>query len=207
MLVVPRLVAMLDVSEDPTPSLGEQLVLGWAGMGGVVSLALALALPLTLGRDEKIRPTIVFLMLIGIIATLLLQGTTLLLLTKRLQVGDPGREEREERSARIQVRRAGVAAAKRSNGPHARSVGGAAVLIARLKSGSIGIAESGTPGCHAAHGPAVLKALEAQRRVVDRLRDTGHLGSALAERLDTELDLDATNTVGDGVRLANASED
>jgi CPA1 family monovalent cation:H+ antiporter len=71
MLVVPRLVAMLDVSEDPTPSLGEQLVLGWAGMGGVVSLALALALPLTLGRDEKIRPTIVFLMLIGIIATLL----------------------------------------------------------------------------------------------------------------------------------------
>jgi hypothetical protein len=80
-------------------------------------------------------------------------------------------------------------------------------LIARLKSGSIGIAESATPGCHAAHGPAVLKALEAQRRVVDRLRDTGHLGSALAERLDTELDLDATNTVGDGVRLANASED
>jgi NhaP-type Na+/H+ or K+/H+ antiporter len=51
MLVVPRIVAMLGMDRDPTPSLGEQLVLGWAGMRGVVSLSLALALPLTLGEN------------------------------------------------------------------------------------------------------------------------------------------------------------
>lgn len=48
MLVVPRLVAMLGVSNGPTPSLAEQVMLGWAGMRGVVSRALALALALPL---------------------------------------------------------------------------------------------------------------------------------------------------------------
>jgi Na+/H+ antiporter len=207
MLVVPRLVAMLGVSNGPTPSLGEQAVLGWAGMRGVVSLALALALPLTLAGDGEIRHTIVFLTLIVIIATLLFQGITLLPLVQRLKVGDPGREEREERSARIRARRAGIAAAKRSKWPEASSGGGSADLIARLESGSIGIARSGALGHHAEHGPALLQALDAQRRVVDRLRDAGRMGSALAERLDTELDLDAMNAVGDGARLTDAGEE
>ncbi|MHB1332505.1 MAG: hypothetical protein ACYCY1_07905 [Sulfuriferula sp.] len=56
MLVVPRLVAMLGVSNGPTPSLGEQAVLGWSGMRGVVSLALALALPLTLDSEAYTLP-------------------------------------------------------------------------------------------------------------------------------------------------------
>jgi hypothetical protein len=43
--------------------------------------------------------------------------------------------------------------------------------------------------------------------VVDRLRDAGRMGSALAERLDTELDLDAMNAVGDGARLTDAGEE
>ncbi len=206
MLVVPRLVATLRASDGPTPSLGEQLLLGWAGMRGVVSLALALALPLSIGGDGELRRTIVFLTLIVIIATLLLQGITLLPLVKRLQVGDAGREAREERSARMRARRAGIAAVKRSKQPGAVSAGGSADLIARLESGSIGIASSGALGQHAEHGPALLQALDAQRRVVERLRDAGHMGSALAERLDTELDLDAMNAVGDGARLTDAGE-
>ena len=209
MLVVPRLVAMLGVSSGPTPSLGEQVVLGWAGMRGVVSLALALALPLSLGGDEEIRHTIVFLTLIVIIATLLFQGITLLPLVQRLQVGDPGRDEREERSARIRAGRAGIAAAKRSNRAkraEADPGGSSADLIARLESGSVGIARSGALGRHAEHGTALLQALDAQRSVVNHLRDAGRMGSALAERLDTELDLDAMNAVGDGARLTDAGE-
>ncbi len=155
----------------------------------------------------QIRHTIVFLTLIVIIATLLFQAITLLPLIQRLKVGDPGREEREERTARIRTRRTGIAAAKRSKRPEGASGGGPADLIARLESGSIGIARSGALGRHAEHRPALLQALDAQPRVVDRLRDAGRMGSALAERLDAELDLDAMNAVGDGARLTDAGEE
>jgi hypothetical protein len=182
-------------------------VLGWAGMRGVVSLALALALPLTLGGDGDLRRTIVFLTLMVIIATLLFQGITLLPLVRRLKVGDPGREEREESTARIRARQAGIAAVKRWERPDVASAGGYADLVARLESGSVGIARAGAFGPNAEHGPALLHAIDAQRRVVDRLRDAGRMGSALAERLDTELDLDAMNAVGDGARLTDAGEE
>ncbi len=33
------------------------------------------------------------------------------------------------------------------------------------------------------------------------------MGSALAEKLDTELDLDAMNAVGDGARLTDGGEE
>lgn len=49
-------------------------MVGWAGMRGVVSLALALALPLSLGGDGELRTTIIFLTLVVIVVTLLFQG-------------------------------------------------------------------------------------------------------------------------------------
>ncbi len=207
MVVVPRMVARLGLASGPTPSFGEQLVLGWAGMRGVVSLALAPALPLALGGDGEVRRTIIFLTLVVIVATLLLQGITLMPLVKRLGVGDPAREDREEQTARNRARRAGVAAAAasmRSEGPGQGAV--STDLIARLESGSIGIARAGALGRHAEHGPALLQAIAAQRRVVDRQRDAGRMGSALAEKLDTELDLDAMGAAAEGSRLTDGGE-
>ena len=53
MLALPRLVSLLGESSGPIPTFGEKVVLGWAGMRGVVSLALALALPLSLGGEGE----------------------------------------------------------------------------------------------------------------------------------------------------------
>ncbi len=200
MLVVPRLAALLGAS-GPTPTLSEQVVLGWSGMRGVVSLALALALPLSLGFEGNVdvRRTIIFLTLVVIVVTLLVQGATLLPLVERLKVGNSEREQREERAARLRARRAGMAAAKAAGKPGApsRSVGDE--LGARLASGSIGIARLGTLGGHDEHRPALLRALDAQRKVVDTLRDAGRMSGALAERL-------AMHAVGDGARLTDAGE-
>lgn len=200
MLVVPRLAALLGAS-GPTPTLSEQVVLGWSGMRGVVSLALALALPLSLGFEGNVdvRRTIIFLTLVVIVVTLLVQGATLLSLVERLKVGNSEREQREERAARLRARRAGMAAAKAAGKPGApsRSVGDE--LGARLASGSIGIARLGTLGGHDEHRPALLRALDAQRKVVDTLRDAGRMSGALAERL-------AMHAVGDGARLTDAGE-
>jgi CPA1 family monovalent cation:H+ antiporter len=70
------------------PPWGHTAVLAWAGMRGVVSLAAALALPAEFpGRD-----LILFLAFCAILATLVLQGTTLGPLVRRLGVSEPADE-------------------------------------------------------------------------------------------------------------------
>ncbi len=61
------------------------LLLGWTGMRGVVSLAAALAIPLTLQNGEPFpyRNLILFITFVVILLTLLLQGLTLPYLIKR----------------------------------------------------------------------------------------------------------------------------
>ncbi len=214
MIVVPRLVGQLRRSSAATPSLGEQVVMGWAGMRGVVSLSLALALPFSLDADGTLRATIIFLTLVVIVVTLLFQGSTLLPLIKWLRVGDPEREQREEDEARALAGRAGADAAaavadveadvealKEPAGAGKRQTHRRRDLVARIASGQVGIARSGGAGQHPEERAPVAAALAAQRAVVDRLRGDGRMSSALAERLDTELDLEAMSSRGEGARL------
>lgn len=79
---LPRVLSRRVRAQDPVPPWSHPVVLSWAGMRGVVSLAAALALPLRFpGRD-----IIVFLAFCAIFATLVLQGTTLGWLIRRLGV-------------------------------------------------------------------------------------------------------------------------
>ncbi len=70
---------------DPSPPVGNIVVLSWAGMRGVVSLAAALALPL----DFPERDLLIFLSFAAILATLVVQGTTLEWVIRRLKVEEP----------------------------------------------------------------------------------------------------------------------
>jgi Na+/H+ antiporter len=212
MLVVPRLVARLQRSKEPPPSVGEQLVVGWAGMRGVVSLALALALPLSLGGDGALRTTMIFLTLVVIVVTLLFQGATLLPLVKWLGVGDPAREQREEREARALAGQAGVAAAQATHARRGSALAPAVdtgrhqALFERIAEGDLGIARAGGAGQQPEQSAPLNAALEAQRAVVNQLRGAGKLGSALAERLDTELDIDEMSAQAQGARLTDGGE-
>jgi NhaP-type Na+/H+ or K+/H+ antiporter len=101
--LVPRIRA-----REPYPRERVVLVLGWMGMRGVVSLAAALALPLTLASGQAFheRPLIVLLAYCVILATLVGQGLTLPALMRRLHVGTDGDVEREEGNARLTLARA-----------------------------------------------------------------------------------------------------
>jgi len=78
-------------------------ILAWTGMRGVVSLAAAMALPLSIqsGAEFPARNLILFLTFSVIFGTLVLQGLTLPFLIKWLGVKDDGSSTREERQARI----------------------------------------------------------------------------------------------------------
>jgi monovalent cation/hydrogen antiporter len=88
----------------------ERVAVGWAGMRGSVSLAAALAIPLTTdaGAPFPERDLIVFLAFVVIFVTLVGQGLTLAPLIERLRLKDDGAEEREERVARRRIAEAGL---------------------------------------------------------------------------------------------------
>lgn len=80
-------------------------------MRGVVSLAAALAVPLTI-RDDKPFPgrdLILFLTFIVIVVTLVIQGLSLPTLIRWLGVKDDGNLEQEERKARLKANQAALA--------------------------------------------------------------------------------------------------
>ncbi|MEU6572986.1 Na+/H+ antiporter [Streptomyces sp. NPDC046805] len=104
-----RLHAKRDRDEDIPMSWRETVVMWWAGMRGVASVALALAIPLTTRAGEPFpkRDEIVFIAFSVIIATLVLQGLTLPWLVKRLGVrADTEREKEFEKELAVRAAKA-----------------------------------------------------------------------------------------------------
>ncbi len=82
----------------------------WAGMRGAVSLAAALALPLTTDAGDPFpgRDLILFLTFTVILATLVGMGLTLPFVIRALRLEDDGRDEREDAKARIHAAEAAL---------------------------------------------------------------------------------------------------
>jgi len=188
----------------PVPTWRELTVLGWSGMRGVVSLALALALPPLVSTDvanavADPRTKIIVITFIVIVATLVAQGLALLPIVSRLRAGDPGREARDERRARARARDAGVRELLRIAEADPALSGICEMAASDVQSGELGIASNHIASAAAAN--ALHAVLDAQRRVVVELRDGGDIGEGLAERLSTELDVDAMRLSGEVARL------
>jgi monovalent cation/hydrogen antiporter len=85
-----------------------RLVVAWSGMRGAVSLAVALALPLSTHAGDRFpkRDLIIFLTFAVIFFTLVVQGLSLPALMRRLGVSDNGADADEEIRARLVVAKA-----------------------------------------------------------------------------------------------------
>jgi CPA1 family monovalent cation:H+ antiporter len=86
----------------PIPSK-QKFVLGWTGMRGVIALAAAISLPVTLdnGAPFPHRNVIIFFTFSVILITLVGQGLTLPALVRALDLKSSGKLEEEERQARV----------------------------------------------------------------------------------------------------------
>jgi monovalent cation/hydrogen antiporter len=93
------------------PSWQWSTVLAWSGMRGAVSLAAALALPLTTdsGAPFPDRDLVVFLTFAVILGTLVFQGLTLPGVIRVLDLEDDGLAEKEDAKARIHAAEAALA--------------------------------------------------------------------------------------------------
>ena len=85
---LPRVLSARVRAREPRPSWRGVLVVAWAGMRGVVSLAAAFAIPLTVNDGSAFpgRQEILFLTFVVVVGTLLLHGLTLPWVIRRLGV-------------------------------------------------------------------------------------------------------------------------
>jgi CPA1 family monovalent cation:H+ antiporter len=100
---VPRALSKAIRTGEPYPPPRNVFIVSWAGMRGVVSLAAALALPLTLedGTPFPQRDLIIFLAFAVILATLVGQGLTLPFFVRRLGIVADSGDAHEEAHARM----------------------------------------------------------------------------------------------------------
>jgi Na+/H+ antiporter len=103
MFTVPAVVRATGRSRGKSSRIfAERTVLGWSAMRGGVSLAAALAIPLTAaGHAFPDRSNVVFIAYIAIAATLVIPGLTLSPLVKRLGLGEEEAMARQEARARV----------------------------------------------------------------------------------------------------------
>lgn len=110
---VPYLIRALDRRPSQVArraSARERLIVGWSGMRGSVSLAAALALPLSTdtGAPFPDRELVIFLAFAVIMATLVFQGVTLEPLIRALRVPEDGAEREQEHLARLRTAEAAL---------------------------------------------------------------------------------------------------
>jgi len=107
---IPRKLFPSIARKDPLPSWSAVTALSWTGMRGIVSLAAALSIPLTLpsGAEFPFRNLLIFLTYVVILVTLLIPATTLPALMRWLGIKDEGENRRDEALARLALTKAAL---------------------------------------------------------------------------------------------------
>jgi CPA1 family monovalent cation:H+ antiporter len=175
------------------PTVGSGLVISWAGMRGIVTLAAALALPLGFPSRDLIVLT-AFLVVLG---TLLIQGLTLKVLLRALKLHDGDPVAGEERLARQRMLEAVYAELPADRSAVVNLVRKEMkIWLGRLRHSS---------GEHAAFGAEYdteyRNALRAARTALLAMRRSGEIGDDAFHTLENDLDwMEAP----DPLRAANA---
>ncbi|GAA1592934.1 Na+/H+ antiporter [Actinoplanes couchii] len=178
-------------NREPRPPVTVPTVIAWAGMRGVVTLAAAQTLP---ANGDYPRELFVFVAFATIVLTLLVQGSTLPWLSRRLGV-------REDASGQDALAEAGVQhaagqAALKALDEHAP--GAPDSVVDRLRGlvesrgnsawERLGSQERETPS--AAYGRLRREMIRAERRVFKIARNEGRIPEEVLVRAQRELDLE-----------------
>jgi Na+/H+ antiporter len=98
-LIAVRLAFVFAMRGDAGETAGQRFAVGWSGMRGAISLAAALAVPLSVDG----RPQIIFITFALILITLVGQGLSLPLIVRALGLEEPRRWSDEEAVARMEA--------------------------------------------------------------------------------------------------------
>ncbi|HUA48446.1 MAG TPA: Na+/H+ antiporter [Solirubrobacteraceae bacterium] len=176
-----------------------RLVAGWSGMRGAVSLAAALALPLTIkdGSPFPNRDLILFLTFAVIFGTLVLQGLSLPTLIRKLGITGGGEAESEELKARLGATKAALAQIEALRAEDwtrddtlDRMRNAYDYRKRRLAARAGKIEDDGYEDRSLAYQQVVQTVLAAQRDALVELRRAGTISNETMNRVIQELDLE-----------------
>jgi CPA1 family monovalent cation:H+ antiporter len=204
-IALPRLGAVALHRADSMPEWPPVFLVGWIGMRGIVSLAAALALPLTVadGRAFPFREDVILLTFSVIIVTLVLQGLTLAPLLRRLGLRDDSALADEEIRARDAAVDAALARLEELEAePWARPAHLEQLRARYAQRRARASAISDGDGSSTAEDLGAFRrlrheAITAERRRVIGLRDRGEISDEVLHRLEHELDVEAVQ-IGTG---------
>lgn len=189
---------------EARPSFRGVFVLGWTGMRGVVSLAAALALPVSLpdGSAFPQRNVIVFVTFSVILVTLVFQGVTLPPLIRALRLAGTAGPNCEEVEARRIALNAALAHLRDASAKDSDSEDVYADLIHHYEQrlATIRPSEDGEQDAtkHNRYIELSLEALRVERNTAIALRDEGRISDEVLRHLERELDLNETRLDGAG---------
>jgi monovalent cation/hydrogen antiporter len=176
-----------------------RLVMAWSGMRGAVSLAVALAIPLTTDAGDPFpqRDLIVFLTFAVIFSTLVVQGLSLPVLIQRLGISDGGADADEEVRARLVATKAAIEQLDTLEGEEwtrnetvERMRGLYEYRKRRFAARAGKIDDDGYEDRTLAYQQMVQLVLQAQREALVRMRNNGELSNEAMNRIIRELDLE-----------------
>jgi CPA1 family monovalent cation:H+ antiporter len=177
------------------PTAGSGLLISWAGMRGLVTLASALALP----ADFPERGLILLTAFSVVLGTLLVQGLTLKTLLRWLDLHDGDPVAGEERAARERVLEAAMGEL-----PAGTSL--ATDMVRKnfkIRLAGIGRVESAPGTFGSAYETAYRQGLRAARTALLKMRDDGDIGDDAFHTLENDLDwMEAS----DPLRAQNADQ-
>ncbi|ACL62128.1 cation:proton antiporter [Methylobacterium nodulans] len=180
-----RLLRPLTGPVGPEPaSLSGSTTVAWCGMRGVVTVALALALPEGGEQAFPHRDLVVLTAFSVVLGTLVIQGLTLRPLLAWFSLRDDDPVGREVGLARAEAYRAAVRSLSRERSPHAEAL---RHEFAAALSEAERDREGRAPGTLPADAPR-RRAIEAARRTILGLREKGTIGDDAFFRLEEELD-------------------
>ncbi len=189
--VLPRWLSRDIRRRDPLPNWKPVFLVSWTSMRGIVSLATALALPLQLGTGAPFpfREEIIVITMVVITMTLVLQGLSLAPLIKWFNFSPEQAHHEEARLARREsLRRGAEALEDMSREPWADQRD-----VTWLRSELRDRLESFEHDGDGFSGRRRLRRgmIEAERRMLVRLRNEGAISDEVLRELEQELDLEA----------------
>jgi len=184
---------------DPLVGWRAKTVLAWSGMRGAVSLAAALAIPLSTdaGAAFPDRDLIIFLTFGVILGTLVVQGLTLPALIEALGLEDDGLAEKEEAKARIHAAEAALVRleelveedwVREDTAERMRGLYG--FRRDRFSSRFDPDGDGSVEGRSLDYQRLRRELLDAERDAVVELRRTGHIDDEVMRRVVRDLDLE-----------------
>ena len=199
---VPYLIRLLDRRPSQRArrvGAAPRLLIAWSGMRGAVSLAAALALPLTTnsGAQFPTRNLIIFLTFAVIFATLVIQGLTMPTLIRHLHIARDGSEDHEELRARLVAAKSALAeldALADEEWTRDDTIERMRRMYEyrkrRFAARAGKIEDDGYEDRSLAYQQTIQAVLAAQREALVRLRDSGEISNEVMNRVINELDLE-----------------